>query len=190
MRRTRARRSNRLSVNRFANSSRSGSLIAGLDTRKSSFGSTSPRPIRWNQTRFACAAAKIRVARVGDPVRERLKRIAVRGRAIVAKQPRGQRSLAVRGCLSPPSRAKKTTCSPSNSCLSNLSLRLVLDDPVIDSTEEARRTRGSRPGSSDRTDDCGTSRTACECRETPERSIRPERTARATSDRDWPAGFQ
>jgi hypothetical protein len=104
--------------------SSSSGCVAGFVARKSSTGSTSPRPIRWYQTRFTCAFANSGF--FGDVIHaaSASSRLCSPDSA-TAPSPSSRvfTGAPVRGSFTPPSSDSYTTCSPTNSCPSLSSRR-------------------------------------------------------------------
>ncbi len=173
----------------FASQSSSSGLVGGLVARKSSFGSTSPRPIRCSQTRFTCACAKNGLS--GDATQS-------------ASAVRRSASGAERGRL----RAEEHAASPAASCAGSSPRRRGSGrrsarrrtracrgrpsacSPARGSRcgRRARRSRNTRRSSSGRTGGCGTSRSRRGCRGRPARPTRRAGAGRGRRARSSPAG--
>ena len=122
--RTRARTSWPEAMNASVSLSNSAGCEAGFVSRRSSTGSTSPRPMTWNQMRLTCALAK---RRFSVPVIQTASDSSLSWPAAPAAgappSSRGVAGWSVRGFFSSCGSFTTTICSPTNSCLSSLSCR-------------------------------------------------------------------
>ena len=108
-------------TNSAVKASSKGGLEGGFESRKSSTGSTMPRPMRWNQTRLAMFLANCGLSRVSQSAKSSS---AFGSLAKSGAGPAGGFGSIIkpdRGCTIRGLPDRNTTSSPVISCLSNLS---------------------------------------------------------------------